>query len=65
MVGSWEPDHIESEDLPSEVVGVPKQTGRSIYPRGWARCPGTTPWNGDESFLSRDLLIPMRAKVSA
>jgi len=65
VVGPWEPDHVEGEDLPPEVVRVPKQTGRSICPRGWARCPDTTPLNGDASFLSRDLLIPMRAKVSA
>ena len=65
VVGPWEPNHVEIEDLPSEVVGVPKQMGRSICPRGWARCPGTTPWNGAVSFLSRDLLIPMRARVSA
>ena len=65
VVGPEEPNYVESEDLPPEVVGVPKQTGRSICPRGWARCPVTTPWNGVASFLSRDLLIPMRAKVLA
>jgi len=64
VVGPRELDHIEGEYLPPEVVGVPNETGRSICPRGWARCLGTTPWNGAASFLSRDLLIPMRAKVS-
>jgi len=48
-----------------KLSGVPKQTGRSICPRGWARCPGTTPWNGEVSFLSKDLLILMSARVSA
>ena len=64
VVGSREPDHVKREDLPSEVVDVLKQTCKSICPRGWSWCPGTTPWNGAASFLSRDLLIPMRAKVS-
>jgi len=33
VVGPWEPEHVEGEDLPLEVVGVSKQAGRSICPR--------------------------------
>jgi hypothetical protein len=34
VVGPGEPDHVEGEDLPPEVVGVLKQTSRSICSRG-------------------------------
>ena len=65
VVGPWEPDHVEGEDLPSKVVGGPKADTQVNLPEGMGAMFGTTPWNGDASFLSRDLLIPMRAKVSA
>jgi hypothetical protein len=40
MVGSLEPDHLEREGFLSEVGGVPKQTGKSSFPRGRTRFPG-------------------------
>jgi len=34
VVGPWEPDHVEGEDLPSEVVGGPKADREIDLPEG-------------------------------
>jgi hypothetical protein len=41
----------------------PNVTGRSIYPRGSASIPGTTPWNGAVDGLSADRGMPNSSSV--
>ena len=65
VIGSREPYHVKGEDFLLKLLGVLKQTGKSICLSGWAQCLGTTPWNGEASAVSRDLLIPIRLRVSA
>jgi hypothetical protein len=65
VVGSSEPDHLEREGLPSEVGGVPKQTGRSSCPRGWTRFPGMIPWKGAAPARTEDRSIRRSPRVSA
>jgi hypothetical protein len=48
-----------------KLSGVPNQTGRSIYPRGWTRLPGVTPWNGVVLGYSWSSPIPNRRRVCA
>jgi len=39
VVGSWEPDHVECEDLPPEVVGGPEADGQIDLPEGMGAMP--------------------------
>ena len=48
-----------------KLAAVPKQMGMSIWPRGWTRFPGATPWNGDLLGRSLSNPIPMSSKVWA
>jgi hypothetical protein len=43
----------------------PNVTGRSIYPRGSASIPCTTPWNGAVDGLSADRGMPITPSVDA
>jgi hypothetical protein len=65
VVGSLKPDHFEREGLPSELEGVPKQTGRSSRPRGWTRFPGMIPWKGAAPARIEDRSIRRSPRVSA
>jgi hypothetical protein len=40
-------------------------TGKSIYPRGLAYFPDTTPWKGASIGRMRDRLMPMGSSVEA
>jgi hypothetical protein len=47
------------------LSGVPNQTGRSIYLRGWTRLLGATPWNGVVLGRSWSNPIPISRRVCA
>jgi hypothetical protein len=48
-----------------KFFAMPNQTGMSIWPRGWTRLLGATPWNNVVLGCSWSNLIPNRRSVCA